>query len=73
MRTVATAALIAFFGGTVISLSAQAAPTAPAQPSEVKAAAPEFTLVRGGCGLGGHRQRWRGPHGRLHVRCVPNR
>jgi hypothetical protein len=73
MRTVAKAALIAFFGLTVIPQSGQAAPTAPAQPSEVKTTAPEFTLVRGGCGLRWHRQRWRDRYGRLHVHCVPNR
>ena len=48
MRMAATAALIAFFGLTAIPLSGQAAPTAPAAPTEVTTAAPELTLVRGG-------------------------
>jgi hypothetical protein len=72
MRIVATVASIAFVGLAAIPFSGQAAPTAPAQPSEVKAAT-EFTLVRGGCGLGWHRQGWRGRFGHWHVRCVPNR
>jgi len=35
--------------------------------------APAVTLVRGGCGPGWHAVWWRGPYGRLHRRCVPNR
>jgi len=72
MRMAATAALIAFFGLTVIPLSGQAAPTAPATASEVTTAASEFTLVAGGCGPGWHRQGWRDRYGRWHVRCVRN-
>ncbi|HZU88197.1 MAG TPA: hypothetical protein VE993_02970 [Stellaceae bacterium] len=36
-------------------------------------AAASLHLVRGGCGLGFHRQGWRDRYGRWHVRCVPNR
>jgi hypothetical protein len=73
MRAAATAALIAFFGLTAIPTSGQAAPAAPAAANDVTAAAPEFMLARGGCGRGLHPQRWRGRHGRWHVRCAPNR
>ncbi|HTV88986.1 MAG TPA: hypothetical protein VME41_08230 [Stellaceae bacterium] len=50
--------------------SAQAAPPAPhGAPAE----ALQVTPVAGGCGPGFHRHAWRGPYGRWHVECVPNR
>jgi hypothetical protein len=68
----AAAAVMGFLGLTAVPLSGQAAPTAPAAPTEIAAAAPEFTLAAGGCGRGWHRQRWRDRYGRWHVRCVRN-
>jgi hypothetical protein len=68
-------AIAAIIGVLVIPGPADAAPSvlAVSAPAGVSSASPEFMLVRGGCGLGWHRQAWRDRYGRRHVRCVPNR
>lgn len=65
--------LAAFAAALLAGGSAVAAPqfAAPAQTA-LDTAAP-LVLVRGGCGIGFHRQGWRDRYGRWHVRCVPNR
>jgi hypothetical protein len=71
MRVAAGAMMMAFFELAAIPVPGQAAPAAPALPG-VSAASPEFTLVRGGCGRGWHRHKWRDRYGRKHVSCVRN-
>jgi len=63
-------ATAAVFGLALIARSPQAAPLAPRDISAGNAA---ITLVADGCGPGFHPRHWRGPYGRWHVECVPNR
>lgn len=64
----ALAAGLLVAGGSAVAAPHFASPT-PARPD---IAAP-LVLVRGGCGIGFHRQGWRDRYGRWHVRCAPNR
>jgi hypothetical protein len=64
-------ACAAAFG--LIAAPAGSAQAAPAVPQGLAAEAPAILLVRGGCGPGWHPVWWRGPYGRMHRRCVPNR
>jgi Spy/CpxP family protein refolding chaperone len=58
----------------LMTVSAQAAPPAPAKALPAReGAAPPIELVAQGCGPGWHRHGWRDYWGRWHWgRCVPN-
>jgi hypothetical protein len=56
----------------LITISAQAAPLAPAKPAVTELGSPPIELVRQGCGWGWHRHHWRDRWGYWHWgRCVP--
>jgi hypothetical protein len=65
--------LAAFTAGLLLAGGSASAAPQLAAPQHAPAIAAPLHLVRGGCGIGFHRYRWRDRYGRWHVRCVPNR
>lgn len=65
--------LAAFAAALLAGGSAVAAPQFAAPNRTGSSVTASLVLVRGGCGIGFHRQGWRDRYGRWHVRCAPNR